>query len=442
MYGRNEERGGRRGPGVVRLLYPGVRVKRYLLVVAAGFFLLGLSLAVPLFHLVDRARAHAGLAVGPLVGFAILLVVIGSLALWRSITEGIGSNRWTGLFYSRHLARGPKIVALGGGTGLPAVLRGLKEYTANLTAVVTVADNGGSSGRLRGDLGMLPPGDIRNCMVALADTEPLMERLFQHRFEGGELSGHAFGNLFLAAMEHAAGDFVSGLRAASRVLAVRGQVLPATLDQVELVAELEDGRVIRGESQIGESPARIRRIRMEPEGAHPLDETLTAIAEADLIVLGPGSLYTSVIPNLLVRPLAEAVTRSRAVTVYVANVMTQPGETSHFRVQDHIDAIHEAVGQPFLDVVLVNSEPVPPDLLARYEAEGAEPVTLDEFDPGRGHPLLVTDRLLLVDGVVRHDPEKLGRALLRILTRFRPRWAEGHFFDALWLESRLRERRA
>ncbi len=438
----------RRGPRRVRhtnwgrLLYPGVRVKRYLALAGLGFFVIGLAVGGALGRLTNMLGYghHLGFGMVVLVGAG--LVATGGWRLWRSIDEGIGSARWTGRFYSRHLARGPRVVALGGGTGLPAVLRGLKEYTGNLTAVVTVADNGGSSGRLRGSLGILPPGDIRNCMVALADTEPLMERLFQHRFEGGELSGHAFGNLFLAAMEEAAGDFVSGLRASSRVLAVRGQVLPVTLDQVQLEAETDGGQIVQGESQIGQSHARIHRIWMVPADAKPLPETIDAIRSADLIVLGPGSLYTSVIPNLLVKGVAEEIRLSPALCIYVANVMTQPGETYHFTLRDHVDALSQVLGDGVIDVVLVNNRDVPADLLARYGQEGAEPVRGTKASGLPGHYRLMEADVLSAESVVRHDPEKLARSLLYALNSYYPAWADGHFLDALWLESRLRERKS
>ncbi|MCY0878547.1 MAG: YvcK family protein [Firmicutes bacterium] len=418
-----------------RLLWPGLRVKRYFAVVALGFAMLGAALAHWMFT--NAWSPSVGLGA---VGVGVAFVALGSMALAHTVNDVLGSDRWAGLLYSRRqLARGPKIVALGGGTGLPVVLRGLKEYTSNLTAVVTVADDGGSSGRLRGELGVLPPGDIRNCMVALADTEPLMEELFQHRFETGELRGHSFGNLFLAAMEQTAGDFVTALRESSRVLAVRGTVLPATLERVTLWAELVTGEIIRGESNIGKSPARIAKIGMEPNDATPLAEAILAIREADMIVLGPGSLYTSVIPNLLVRPIQDAIREAKAVRVYVANVMTQPGETNHYTVEDHVEALETQVGRGLIDVVLMNNEAVDPRVLENYLKEGAEPV---RSRPGGGLDVeLVKEPLIAVDGVVRHDPEKLARALLRILLRHRPHWAEGRLWDSLWLEARLRERR-
>lgn len=419
-----------------RLLLPGLKVKRFMIVVAAGFLALGVAVGR---WLSPSPMALATGLVMAVVG--ILLVALGTWGLSRTIGDLLGSDKWAGVLYSRRqLARGPKVVALGGGTGLPVVLRGLKHYTSNLTAVVTVADDGGSSGRLRGDLGILPPGDIRNCMVALADTEPLMEELFQHRFDSGELKGHSFGNLFLAAMERTAGDFVTALRESSRVLAVRGTVLPATLERVTLWADLVTGERIHGESNIGRSPARIAKIGMEPEDATPLAEAVAAIMQADMVVLGPGSLYTSVIPNLLVRPIQEAIRHTRAVRVYVANVMTQPGETSHYTAQDHLDALEGQVGRGLVDVVLVNNQRVDESILERYRREGAEPVAPPG---GTTHwPEVVSAPLITVDGVVRHDPEKLARALLQILLRYRPRWSEARVLDGLWLEARLRERRS
>lgn len=415
-----------------RYLLPGLKLKRYLVLVALGWMGLGAALTLE-----GRLRMSAGL-----LGAVSLLTVAGAgFGLWRSLQEVVGWGHWPSVVYARrYLLRGPRVVALGGGTGMPAVLRGLKEYTANLTAIVTVADDGGSSGRLKDDLGMLPPGDLRNCMVALADTESLMAELFQYRFESGELAGHSFGNLFLAAMEKATGDFVTGLRESSRVLAVRGRVLPATLDRVELRARLVDGRVLEGESQVGQAPARIERVWLEPEDATPLAEAIEALEEADLIVLGPGSLYTSVIPNLLIHPIAEAIRRSRALRVLVANAMTQPGETSGYSVFDHVRAVEEHAGGPVVDVVLVNRAPIPPAVEARYRQEGAEPVSWGQDGSFPRRPALIAADLIQVeaDGVVRHDPAKLARTLLRVFVRFRPHWAEGHRLDAWLLEGRLR----
>src|SRR5690554_3902621 len=235
------------------------------------------------------------------------------------------------------VTNGPRIVTIGGGTGLGTILRGLKKTTDNLTAIVTVADDGGSSGRLRAEFGILPPGDIRNCLIAMADLEPLMEKLMQYRFNGGTgLSGHSFGNLFITAMTGITGDFEKAIEASSQVLAVRGRVYPATLANVQLHAELSDGRKVTGESTIGKSDCSIRRVYMEPSTAEALPEAIKAIEEADVVILGPGSLYTSVIPPLLVRGIREALQNTKAPKVYICNVMTQPGETTGFTASDHL----------------------------------------------------------------------------------------------------------
>lgn len=279
---------------------------------------------------------------------------------------------------ARHLRRRPRIVVMGGGTGLSVILRGLKEYDVDLTAVVTVADDGGSSGRLRTDYAMPPPGDIRNCLVALADTEPLLERLLQFRFPaGGELAGHSFGNLFLAAMTHIMGDFESAIRETSRVLAVRGRVLPAVREDVRLRAILANGKIVEGESNIPLAGQPIDRIELVPEGTQPLPEVLDAVREADAIVVGPGSLYTSVLPNLLVAGLAQAVKDSLAKKIYICNVMTQPGETDAFSASRHVTEIYRHVGQPLFDYILVNAASLPDEALRQYQAQNAYPVQVD-----------------------------------------------------------------
>ena len=251
------------------------------------------------------------------------------------------------------------------------MLRGLKEYTSNLTAIVAVSDDGGSSGRLRDDLGMPPPGDIRNTLLALADVEPLMEELFNHRFGGGKgLAGHSFGNLLIAAMTEVTGDFETAIRASSRVLAIRGQVLPGTVESVALRAEFTDGTQIVGESSIPLQGKRVRRVSLIPPDAKPPEEALRAIAEADLIVIGPGSLYTSVLPNLLIREIADAIRRSPAPAVYVCNVMTQPGETTDYTVADHVQALIDHTGPNLFTYVLMNDAPVPPESSSGMKGKG------------------------------------------------------------------------
>lgn len=308
-----------------------------------------------------------------------------------------------------------KIVAIGGGTGLPNLLRGLKRYTKNITAIVTVADDGGSSGILRDELKILPPGDIRNCLLALANTEPLMEKLFQYRFNAGSLKGHSFGNLFLAAMTEILGDFELAIKESSKVLAVSGQVLPSTLSDVILAAEFEDGTVIKGESQIPRMGRKIKRIRIVPEDAKPLPEALEAIERADAVILGPGSLYTSILTNLLIKDLDDAVRNSRAKKIFVVNVMTQPGETDGYTAFDHVKTIMEHAGGNLIEYVIVNAEKIPDHLLLKYLADGAYPVACDEENIKKLGCKVIYGELLGFADVVRHDPIKLAKVIMDII---------------------------
>jgi uncharacterized cofD-like protein len=318
------------------------------------------------------------------------------------------------IYARRSLKRGPKIVVIGGGTGISMLLRGLKEFTSNLTAIVTVADDGGSSGRLRGDLGILPPGDIRNCLVALADKEPLMEELLQYRFSTGELAGHSMGNLLLAALTDMTGGFDQAVRSMSKVLALRGHVLPATLSDITLCAELTDGRVVQGESNISSTTGTIKRIYLKPTRCLPLAAALQAIAEADAVVLGPGSLYTSIIPNLLVRGIPEALTKTRAIKIYVCNVMTQTGETEGFTASSHLSAIIAHAGN-FLDYMVLNTGRVPLRLRARYRQGGAEPVTADISEIEKMGVAAIGVDLVHKTDLVRHHPKKLASVILRLI---------------------------
>jgi uncharacterized cofD-like protein len=315
---------------------------------------------------------------------------------------------------------GRRIVAIGGGTGLPVVLAALKRYlgtrVADLTAVVTVTDDGGSSGRLREELRILPPGDIRNCLVALAEVEPLMAELFQFRFGGdGALAGHSFGNLFLAALAGVTGNFLQAIRISGKVLAVQGTILPSTLDSVTLGAELADGSVVRGESRIREQRRAVRRVFVEPPTVRALPEVLEAIAQADAVVLAPGSLFTSLIPNLLVAGVADAVRQAAALRVYVANLMTEPGETDGLSLADHLEALAAHAGRGLVDGVVVHARPFPPDVVQRYARAGAQPVALDR-ERLHGLGVWVTDAELTGStGLARHHPEKLGRVLVRLI---------------------------
>lgn len=301
-----------------------------------------------------------------------------------------------------------RVVALGGGTGLSALLRGLKRRTPYTTAVVTVTDDGGSSGRLREELGVLPPGDIRNCLVALADDESLMGSLFSHRFAHGSLEGHSFGNLFLAALTQVLGDFDQAVKESARVLAIRGTVLPSTNRDVRLHACLGNGVRLEGETSIGRSAERVNRVLPDPPESEALPLALERIGEADVVVLGPGSLYTSVIPNLLVGGMCEALVRCRGPVVHVCNLMTQPGETTGHSARDHLEALIRHVGEDVVDAMLVNSAPIPASLLERYAEQGAEPVVWSEEDMEYKGVRIIERPVLEVDGHARHDPNLLA----------------------------------
>ena len=316
-------------------------------------------------------------------------------------------------------ARGPRVAVIGGGHGLSNMLRGLKRYTENISAIVTVADDGGGSGMLRQDLGMPPPGDIRNCLEALANTEPLMSELMHYRFSEGSLAGQSFGNLFLAALNGISTSFDAAVSRMSQVLAITGRVLPVTTADVRLEAEFENGASVIGESKIfyckKKEDCRITKVRLIPEHPKALPEAVEAIREADMIILGPGSLYTSIIPNLLVDGIVEAIRQSDALKVYVANVMTQEGETEGYTASDHIAAIFQHSAPGLFDLCLTNSQPIPADVAARYAQEGAEPL---RYDAGRCAALgveLVSRPIATVEnGYVRHQSENLARELIQL----------------------------
>jgi uncharacterized cofD-like protein len=315
---------------------------------------------------------------------------------------------------------GRRVVAIGGGTGLPVILTALKRYLGTrvtaLTAVVTVTDDGGSSGRLRDELQVLPPGDIRNCLVALAEVEPLMGELFQFRFAGdGQLAGHSFGNLFLAALTQITGNFLHAIRISGKVLAVRGTILPSTLDVVRLGAELADGRRVLGESNIPGQGVPIRRVFLEPSNVRALPEVFEAIAHAHVVVLAPGSLYTSLIPNLLVGGVADALRAAAALKICVANLMTEPGETDGMSLGDHLAAVYAHGGRGVIDGIVAHGRSFPPDVVARYARTGASPVVIDR-DRVRALGVWLTEAdLASPTELARHHPEKLGRVLARLI---------------------------
>jgi uncharacterized cofD-like protein len=316
---------------------------------------------------------------------------------------------------------------LGGGTGLSTLLRGLKELVSrrreeapdpqhpiiDLTAIVTVTDDGGSSGRLRRENRILPPGDIRNCMVALSQDEALLGRLFQYRFHAGRgLVGHNFGNLFLAALTHVTGDFAEAVRVSSKILAIRGRIFPSTVSNVSLIATLEGGRKVHGETRITASRKPIKKLALVPRSARPLPKALEAIHEADLILLGPGSLYTSILPNLLIPEIASAISKSKAARVYIANIMTQPGETSGYALADHLRAIQRHTPRPVVDWVVANRQAISSDVARRYRKHGAEQVAIDLASLQSLGYRVILDNLLEEHGVIRHNPDRLARLLL------------------------------
>lgn len=316
-----------------------------------------------------------------------------------------------GRFFRRQsLKHGQRIVAVGGGTGLPVLLRGLKKYTSNITAIVTAADDGGSSGRLRGDFGILPPGDIRNCLAALAETEMLMEKLFQYRFgQGDGLTGHSLGNLLITALVDITGDFKTAVKELSHVLNVRGQVLPSTMEQVTLNAELADGSHVFGQSKIAKVDLPIKNIFLTPALCKAVPEAVRAIEEADIILLGPGSLFTSVIPNLLVPDISMAVNQSHAVKCYICNIMTQPGETSDFKASAHLQAIYAQTSVECVDYILVNNRKVDQVDSEKYALEGARPVIVDRRTLQAMGVRVLGGDFLNEQELGRHDSQKLGR---------------------------------
>jgi uncharacterized cofD-like protein len=422
-------------------LAPGIFIKRWLLISVIGVLLTSLGVAIwanltPIFYLIQLtsgiletiADILPNYISGPLaITLGLFLIFWGQSRTVGSITEVLNPDQDKELIdvltTHRKLVKGPKIVAIGGGTGLSTLLRGIKAYSANITAIVTVADDGGSSGRLRREQGMLPPGDIRNCLAALADEERLLTELFQYRFNTGEgLTGHSFGNLFLSAMNNITGDLEQAIAASSKVLAVRGRVLPATLADVNLWAKMDDGRIVEGESQISEAGGKIIHLGCYPKNPPALPAAVTAIQEADLILIGPGSLYTSIIPNLLVPEIRDALSASTVPRLYICNIMTQPGETDGYTVSDHIHAIDQVSKSSLFDAVLAHGRSPTAESLQRYAEENAHPVYVDREEIASLKRRLVMANIMYEDatsGHVRHDPSRLGKVIMRWYSRTR-----------------------
>ena len=363
--------------------------------------------------------------------FAGVTIIVGILAVVSGIKRVIksfvtiflpkGSDGLVDRVYERRvLDKGPRIVVVGGGTGLSMLLAGLKQYTSNLTAVVTVADDGGSSGRLRQEYDVLPPGDIRNCLVALADSEQLMGRLFQYRFgEGGDLSGHSFGNLFITAMTKVTGNFDAAIKESSKVLAIRGRVVPSTLDTTTIVAEHTDGTQTEGESQIPLAGKPVKRVYLRPVNVKPTDEALEDIRRADAIILGPGSLYTSIMPNLLVSRIYQEVIASKAIKAYVCNVMTQKGETDDYKASDHLKALISHTAPGIVDYCIINTGKIPEDMIAKYKTEDAYPVIPDAENIKKMKVRVIAAHIASTRGYVRHDANKLSKIIVDLIASLR-----------------------
>ena len=415
-------------PRQIGWLTPGLRVKRWFAMFFAGTLLMTVGLLIlcdikPIFYTMQFISKLATKISTEWLAFGVICIGAAiffkgwqktNLSILDIADERDSDKLLENLYRRRKLSRGPHIVAVGGGTGLSMLLSGIKNITNNITAVVSVGDDGGSSGRLREELEILPPGDIRHCMTALADDEDLINDLFKYRFKNGEgLEGHSFGNLFLTAMCDITGDMASAVKASANVLSIRGRVLPSTLDDMKLVAEMTDGRIIHGESQIPEAGGHINRLFTEPLNCKALPEVLEAIRNAELIILGPGSLYTSVIPNLLIKEISHEIAKSKAKKIYVCNIMSQPGETDGYSVSDHIKALLSHSGEEHLiDAVLVNDN-LPDKLADKYEQAGSYPVKVDTAEIRKLGVKICAKNLIQSnrDGFIRHSSKKVARAV-------------------------------
>ncbi|MGA2775207.1 MAG: gluconeogenesis factor YvcK family protein [Candidatus Omnitrophota bacterium] len=403
--------------GIFKWLYPGMQVKRWLVLSLFGIILLVLGTG----HLRGDEFWFIQLLDAVVIISGIIILILGIKRMMRSFMGAFipsgGKELVDILYQKRQLSRGPRIVTIGGGTGLSVLLSGLKEYTSNISAVVTVADDGGSSGRLREEFDILPPGDIRNCLVALADAPALMRDLFQFRFDTrSNLSGHSFGNLFITVMTQLTGDFEKAIKETSKVLALRGQVIPSTLSNVTLSAQYKDGTTVTGENKIPKGRKEISKVVLTPHSPQATPDAIKAIEEAQIIVFGPGSLYTSIIPNLLIKEITNAVLTSSAIKVYVCNVMTQPGETDGYSVSDHIRALVTHSDPKILNYCIVNTGEVPADILKRYAQQDSYLVVNDRKKAETaGYRVIEDDFGIIEDGVVRHDAVKLAKLILGLI---------------------------
>lgn len=401
----------------LKWLYPGMFVKRWIFLTTIGIGLIAMGFAMVVAEVTFENKTFAA----TIIVIGGLIVITGMSRIIKSFVTVFLPERQDELvdkvYQKRILEKGPRIVTIGGGTGLSTLLHGLKDYTSNITAVVTVADDGGSSGRLREEQNVLPPGDIRNCLVGLADAGPLMEKLFQFRFDDGkDLKGHNFGNLFITAMSKVTGDFEQAVKASSKVLAIRGSVVPATLTKVVLKARHKDGSETVGESKIPQKKSPIEKLYVSPSDCRPTVESLEAIKKAHAIILGPGSLYTSVMPNLLIEGMHDAIRQSKAIKIYVCNVMTQSGETDNYTASDHVRAILNHTGKGILNYCIVSKTRIPPEVLVKYEEKNAYPVVLD-IDKVRLLGLEAIEASISdTNNLVRHDSHKLAKLIADLVS--------------------------
>ncbi len=434
-------------------LKPGIKVKRWLAFGIFGVLLIAFGFTELVTHRVYDIYYKVFYIFLNLTGIFVLYISVSEMmkSIIALVNRGyikvsLDSRKIESLIYEKRLlVKGPKIVVIGGGTGLSTMLRGLKYYTSNITAIVTVGDDGGGSGDLREDLGMLPPGDIRNCILALADTEPLMEDLLQYRFKDGRLKNQSFGNLFLAAMAGISENFEEAVQKMSSVLAVTGKVIPVTLDNMKLIAKLQNGNIVEGESQIPEEAikqnSRIEELKIIPENAMALKEALDALREADAIVMGPGSLYTSITSNLLVKDIVKEVKKSNAIKIYISNIMTQPGETTGFKVSDHLKVLRKYGGKDIVDYVIANTGEITDELKEKYHQEGAELVKLDEEDISALGVKIVGENLVKINnGLVKHDSDKLAEVLADTIMEKKLLYDRKKIIEYMYLSQRIKER--
>lgn len=416
-------------------LYPGMNIKRWLIIFAIGLIFsalgIGLFFRYKLIHIIESflnqllyvSNYNVSLIFGAFLLVAgIIMMTVATRKSIQSIVQSLApennKHMMDKIFSKRRLAKGPAVTVIGGGTGLSVLLRGIKEITNNCTAVVTCADDGGSSGRIREAFGIIPPGDCRNCLISLADTEPLMEKLMQYRFKAGtELGGHSFGNLFITAMSDIVGDVEGALNETSKILKVRGRVIPSTLEPVELVAKLEDGRTIYGESVISKARGKVSSIKAIPEGISATQSAVQAILNADVVILGPGSLYTSVVSNLLIEDIKQALLKTNANVIYICNVMTQPGETTDFTAYDHVQTLLQYLdNEKVIDYVVVNNQfDLHPELIEKYAMDNATPVVNDSVRIKGLGIKVVQANLVSQSNMIRHNPDRLARTLIRLI---------------------------